>query len=91
MCIRDRHHDALGALFAGEEMEVEQYHLALEVGETAYLSLVCLLYTSLRTGYDDALIPRIVAFLPEVAGEDKVFHKATAKHFWQEGNDPWNE
>lgn len=27
----------------------------------------------------------------EVAGEDKVFHKATAKHFWQEGNDPWNE
>ena len=27
----------------------------------------------------------------EVAGEDKVFHKATAKHFWQPGNDPWNE
>ena len=27
----------------------------------------------------------------EVAGEDKVFHKATAKHFRQEGNDPWNE
>lgn len=27
----------------------------------------------------------------EVAGEDKVFHKATAKHFWQEGNDSWNE
>ena len=28
----------------------------------------------------------------EVAGEDKVFHKATAKHFWQEGgNDGWNE
>ena len=27
----------------------------------------------------------------EVAGEDKVFHKATAKHFWQEGNNPWNE
>ncbi len=27
----------------------------------------------------------------EVAGEDKVFHKATAKHFWQSGNDPWNE
>ena len=37
-----QHHDALGALFAGEEMEVEQYHLALEVGETAYLSLVVL-------------------------------------------------
>lgn len=27
----------------------------------------------------------------EVAGEDKVFHKATAKHFWKPGNDPWNE
>lgn len=27
----------------------------------------------------------------EVAGEDKVFHKATAKHFWQPGNDSWNE
>ena len=27
----------------------------------------------------------------EVAGEDKVFHKATAKHFRQEGNNPWNE
>lgn len=27
----------------------------------------------------------------EVAGEDKVFHKATAKHIWQEGNDEWNE
>ena len=27
----------------------------------------------------------------EVAGEDKVFHPATAKHFWQEGNDGWNE
>ena len=27
----------------------------------------------------------------EVAGEDKVFHPATAKHFWQPGNDPWNE
>ena len=27
----------------------------------------------------------------EVAGEDKVFHKATAKHIWQEGNDRWNE
>ena len=27
----------------------------------------------------------------EVAGKDKVFHKATAKHFWQPGNDPWNE
>ena len=27
----------------------------------------------------------------EVAGEDKVFHKATAKHIWQEGNDVWNE
>lgn len=28
----------------------------------------------------------------EVAGEDKVFHKATAKHIWQEGgNDGWNE
>ena len=37
-----QHHDALGALFAGEEMEVEQYHLALQVRETAYLSLVVL-------------------------------------------------
>ncbi len=27
----------------------------------------------------------------EVAGEDKVFHKATAKHFWQPGSDSWNE
>ena len=27
----------------------------------------------------------------EVAGEDKVFHKATAKHIWQAGNDGWNE
>ena len=27
----------------------------------------------------------------EVAGEDKVFHKATAKHVWQEGGDAWNE
>ena len=27
----------------------------------------------------------------EIAGEDKVFHPATAKHFWQAGNDPWNE
>ena len=27
----------------------------------------------------------------EIAGEDKVFHKATAKHFWQPGNDSWNE
>ena len=27
----------------------------------------------------------------EVAGEDKVFHKATAKHIGQEGNDGWNE
>lgn len=27
----------------------------------------------------------------EVAGEDKVFHKATAKHIWQEGNGGWNE
>ena len=27
----------------------------------------------------------------EIAGEDKVFHPATAKHFWQPGNDPWNE
>ena len=27
----------------------------------------------------------------EVAGDDKVFHKATAKHFWQPGNDSWNE
>lgn len=27
----------------------------------------------------------------EVAGEDKVFHKATAKHIWQEGNDGWYE
>ena len=27
----------------------------------------------------------------EIAGADKVFHKATAKHFWQPGNDSWNE
>ena len=35
-----QHHDALGALFAGEEMEVEQYHLALEVGEAAIKNLL---------------------------------------------------
>ena len=27
----------------------------------------------------------------EVAGEDHVFHPATAKHFWRAGNDSWNE
>lgn len=27
----------------------------------------------------------------EVAGEDRVFHKATAGHFWVPGNDPRNE
>ncbi len=27
----------------------------------------------------------------EIAGEDKVFHPATAHHFWQPGNDTWNE
>jgi len=27
----------------------------------------------------------------EVAGDDKIFHPATAKHFWQPGDDPWNE
>ncbi len=27
----------------------------------------------------------------EVAGEDRVFHPATAKHFWRPGDDPWNE
>ncbi len=27
----------------------------------------------------------------EVAGEDKVFHKANAKHFWQPSADSWNE
>ena len=27
----------------------------------------------------------------EIAGADKVFHKATAKHFWRPGKDPWNE
>lgn len=27
----------------------------------------------------------------EVAGEDRVFHPATAKHFWKDGGDPWNE
>ena len=27
----------------------------------------------------------------EVAGEDKIFHKASAKHYWKEGNDPWND
>ena len=27
----------------------------------------------------------------EIAGADKVFHPATAKHVWQPGNDPWNE
>ena len=27
----------------------------------------------------------------EVAGENKVFHKAAAKHFWQPGSDSWNE
>lgn len=27
----------------------------------------------------------------EIAGEDHIFHKATAKHFWQRGKDSWNE
>ena len=36
------HHDALGALAAGKEMEVEQYHLALQVGEAANLTLAVL-------------------------------------------------
>ena len=27
----------------------------------------------------------------EIAGEDKVFHPATARHFWQPGNDTWKE
>ncbi len=36
------HHNALGALVAGEDMEIEQYHLAGEVREAANLSLVVL-------------------------------------------------
>jgi sialate O-acetylesterase len=27
----------------------------------------------------------------EIAGEDKVFHPATARHFWQEGGGYWDE
>ena len=27
----------------------------------------------------------------EIAGEDKVFHKATAKHYWKSGKDSWRE
>jgi sialate O-acetylesterase len=27
----------------------------------------------------------------ELAGEDKVFHPATARHFWREGGDYWDE
>ncbi len=27
----------------------------------------------------------------EIAGEDKVFHKATAKHYWKPGKDSWRE
>ena len=27
----------------------------------------------------------------ELAGEDKVFHPATATHFWREGGDYWDE
>lgn len=27
----------------------------------------------------------------EIAGEDHVFHRATATHYWQEGPGPWNE
>ena len=34
------HHDTLGTLSVGKEMEVEQYHLALEVGKIAYHTLV---------------------------------------------------
>ena len=36
------HHDALGAIVAGEDMEIEQYHLAGEIREAANLSLVVL-------------------------------------------------
>ena len=27
----------------------------------------------------------------EIAGPDKIFHQATAKHFWRPGKDPWDE
>lgn len=49
---------------------------------TAYLS-----FDNLADGY--SRIGNIEGF--EVAGEDKVFHKATAIKFWVEGNDPRNE
>ncbi len=37
-----QHHDAFGALVAGEEVEVEQHHLSFEVGEVAGDTLVVL-------------------------------------------------
>lgn len=49
---------------------------------TAYLS-----FDNLADGY--SRMGNIEGF--EVAGEDKVFHKATAIKFWVEGNDPRNE
>ena len=48
----------------------------------AYLS-----FDNLADGY--SRMGNIEGF--EVAGEDKVFHKATAIKFWVEGNDPRNE
>ena len=39
--------------------------------------------------YADAPFENMQGF--ELAGEDKVFHPATARHFWQEGGGYWDE
>ena len=48
------------------------------------------IYLHLQDNYHaDAPYEQIEGF--EVAGEDRVFHPATARHFWQPGNDYWDE
>ncbi len=47
-------------------------------------------YIHLQDNYHtDAPFEDIEGF--EIAGEDKVFHPATAQHFWQEGGGYWDE
>ena len=47
-------------------------------------------YIHLQDNYHtDAPFEGIEGF--EIAGEDKVFHPATAQHFWQEGGGYWDE
>ena len=48
------------------------------------------IYLHLQDNYHaDAPYEQIEGF--EVAGEDRVFHPATARHFWQPGNGYWDE